>query len=175
MESVEDKRYAPWVLHNKTPDEQTSKKMLREALKIAIKFIMRNHIYRFDDDVRKQKEGGPIGLELTGELASIFMTWWDKELLRKLEEIGIEVLMYKRYIDDINVVFTAPDSNLEHTINNEGQGVLVVSENRAMNKEENGMQILQSVGNSIHSSIKVKTDYPAAHDDHKLPLIDIKM
>ena len=174
-DKTEEKRYGPWTFPNKQPDEKTTKKMLREALKIAIKFIMRNHIYKCDDAIKKQTKGGPIGLELTGELASIFMTWWDKELLRKLEEIGVEVLMYKRYIDDINVIFVAPDSNQEFIINEEGQGELVRNEARTKGKEENGMEILQKVGNTIHSSIKVKTDYPSAHSDNKLPLLDIKM
>ena len=30
----------------------------------------------------------------------MFMTWRDKELLKKLEEMGIKPIMYKRYVDD---------------------------------------------------------------------------
>ena len=83
--------------------------------------------------------------------------------------------MYKRYIDDINVIFVAPDSNQEFIVNEGGQGELVRNEASTKGKEENGMEILQKVGNTIHSSIKVKTDYPSAHSDNKLPLLDIKM
>ena len=30
------------------------------------------------------------------------MLWWDKEMKKRLEEIGLTLLMYKRYVDDIN-------------------------------------------------------------------------
>ena len=42
--------------------------------------------------------------EQLGELARIYMTWWDKELLEKLKEIGIDPILYKRYVDDIVII-----------------------------------------------------------------------
>ena len=38
---------------------------------------MKNHLYIFNNELRIQKEGGLIGIDLTGELAQIFMSWWD--------------------------------------------------------------------------------------------------
>ncbi|KXJ13364.1 hypothetical protein AC249_AIPGENE20467 [Exaiptasia diaphana] len=38
-------------------------------------------------EVKKQRKGGAIGLELTGVLAQLFMIWWDREL-RKYEVEG---------------------------------------------------------------------------------------
>ena len=54
--------------------------------------------------VRKQAKGGAIGLELTGVLAQIFMVWWDREFTARVERLGIPLYMYKRYVDDINVI-----------------------------------------------------------------------
>ena len=45
---------------------------------------MKNHTYVFDSKVRKQEEGGAIGLDLTGTLAQVFVIWWDREVRRKL-------------------------------------------------------------------------------------------
>ena len=47
--------------------------MLKESLKIALEMIMKNHTYKFEDVIRKQKEGGAIGIDLTGEMAWIFV------------------------------------------------------------------------------------------------------
>ena len=52
--------------------------MFTEAMKIALLFIMQNHLYTFDNEIKLQSEGGPIGLELTGVLAQLFMVWWDR-------------------------------------------------------------------------------------------------
>jgi len=50
---------------------------------------------------------------LTGELGVVFMSWWDKQFLEKLRRIGIETLLYKRYVDDINTAMVAPDAGLK--------------------------------------------------------------
>ena len=28
----------------------------------------------------------------------MYMTWWNKELLKRLEELGIDQILYKRYV-----------------------------------------------------------------------------
>ena len=60
---------------------------------------MKNHVYTFDNEIRKQTKGGPIGLKLTGVLAQIFTIWWDKEFAARLDEMSIVVRMNKRYVD----------------------------------------------------------------------------
>ena len=32
------------------------------------------------------------------------MCWWDKEFIKRMEEAGVDVIMYKRFVDDINLV-----------------------------------------------------------------------
>ena len=64
---------------------------------------MKHHVYEFDGKMMKQSKGGPIGLNLTGDLAAIYMAWWDKEFQTKIKEHGIETMIYKRYVDDIDL------------------------------------------------------------------------
>ena len=71
-------RYKPWNDPETVPDANATKKMLAEALTIAVKFTMKNHLYKFNGTARQQKEGGPIGLGLTGDIAQILMVWWDE-------------------------------------------------------------------------------------------------
>ena len=97
-------RYKPWNDAEETPDKATTKRMLAEALNIAVQFTMKNHLYQFDGKVMRQKRGGPIGLGLTGDVAQIFMVWWDQQMIKKLEANGMRVLLYLRYVDDIIVV-----------------------------------------------------------------------
>ena len=47
--------------------------MITEAIKIVLYVLMKNHIYEFKEELRKQKEGGAIGIDLTGELAKIYI------------------------------------------------------------------------------------------------------
>ena len=94
--------YEPWEIPDTTNyTENERRQLITIALGIALKIIMKNHIYKFDKEIRRQKEGGAIGLELTGQLAKIYMIWWDKQYIRKTNELGLTLMLYKRYVDDI--------------------------------------------------------------------------
>ena len=100
-----------------------------------------------------QMNGGAIGLEMTGEIAGVFMMWWDKQLRERLDEEGIDVCMYKRYVDDINVVVKTPS---------------LTSDRDVINR-------IREIGDNIHKSIKLEADYPSNHSDGKVPILDLKV
>ena len=103
---------------------------MKEAIKIALEIILKNHIYIFDGIIRKQNKGGPIGLDLTEVVAKIFMNWWDKQFLQKLQQLKYKVHMYKRYVDDINICLEAiEEENIEGIIQ-------LDSEEQNMEKDE---------------------------------------
>ena len=54
--------------------------MIAKALEAGINVVMRTHVYKFAGETRAQTKGGAIGLELTGEIAGVFMAWWDREM-----------------------------------------------------------------------------------------------
>ena len=56
--------------------------MLALALEIAIKVAMGNHLYSFNGSVRLQLEGGPIGNQLSGALAKVYMLYRCRTFLR---------------------------------------------------------------------------------------------
>ena len=142
-------------------DIEVRKKLITEALKIAIKFIMKNHVYEFDNKIHKQEEGGAIGVELTGDLAQVFMVWWMKQFLRKTDE-QTETLLYKRYVDDINIISTIPND-------------IDMKDITIGQKEKETAMKLKEIGDSVHGSIILETDCPSNHDDNKLPILDLKV
>ena len=75
-----NKRYKNWRHPEQSPSETQKREEIIRALHIAIKFIMNNHTYTFGNQIRKQSKGGPIGLDITGAIAQIYMIWWAEEL-----------------------------------------------------------------------------------------------
>jgi len=149
--------------------------MLVEALKVVLLFIMKNHVYTFNGSVYRQMKGGPIGLELTGVLAQIFMVWWDRRLKIMARTMGLQLQMYKRYVDDINIVMNIPELGSRFI-----DGVLRVVESekdryKQRDHNERCMSFLKSIANEIHPSIKVEVDHPANHSDGKIPILDVKV
>ena len=66
------------------PSQEQQVEMIAKCVEIAAKLVMRNHFYHFGEEIRKQAEGGPIGLELTTALARMVMIWWDEQFLEKV-------------------------------------------------------------------------------------------
>ena len=62
---------------------------------------MENHFYRIDTHIRRQREGGAIGSDATGECARLYMLSWDRKFLKRLKDLGIRTELYCRYVDDI--------------------------------------------------------------------------
>jgi hypothetical protein len=96
-EEVKEKRLKPRNPPRKKPDEFTKNTMLTEALRVALKVVMKNHVYLFDNEIRKQSKGGAIGLRLTGILAQIFLMW-----------------LNERYVDDIIIAAEATTPGLKY-------------------------------------------------------------
>ena len=133
---------------------------MAQALRIAVTFIMTNHLYEFDDKIKRQNSGGAIGLELTGDLAQIYLMWYDTQLKRKIEEKGAHILLYKRYVDDINMVIKVPSTEQQQ---------------EDVSLDEEWMVAVKDLGNGIHPSTQLTVDYPSKHEDKKVPILDLKV
>ena len=70
---------------------------------------LRNHVFCFENKFFRQTKGGAIGIGVAGDVASIFIVWWDLQLNKKLQDKRIKARMYSRYVDDINIACEAID------------------------------------------------------------------
>ena len=113
-------------------------------------------------------------MKLTGVLAQVFMKWWDKTFLKRLEQQHIETFMYKRYVDDINIVVKSLSAD---TTYNDGRIVTMQNHdnNRTEPKDKHTMETLQQIANDIHPSIQLEIDVPSNHKDGKMPILDLKV
>ena len=100
------------------------------------------------------------------------MRWWDKKLLAKLQDIGLTTLLYKRYVDDINVAMQAVPCGA--TLQ-DGRMVIDVDRVDEQADDIRTMSILKQVGDSIHASIQLETDCPSNNADGKVPILDLKL
>ena len=94
-EEIEDERPDTYINVDKTPEEnQISKKdktkILAKVLSLVVKEVMENHLYQFNGTVYKQKDGGAIGLRLTGIVARLVMDRWADRTIKLLLENDIK-------------------------------------------------------------------------------------
>ena len=132
------------------------------AIRMMIEKTMSLHDYVYDKKIIRQKEGGSIGLDLTGVVVDIYMNHWDRKLKEILQNKNIDVKLYKRYKDDINLILR----------------VLYRSRDAAIDRKERERSTLaeiMSLADSIHPSIKVTGDVPSNYEDNRLPSLDLKV
>ena len=70
----------------------------------------------------------------------------------------MKVLLYKRYVDDINLVV----KNMVRDVSGDKP------------RDEANMYMVQEVANTIHPSVEVTFDCPSKHEDLKMPVLDLK-
>ena len=86
------------------------------------------------------------------------MAWWDRELIRKLEDKDMRVLLYRRYVDDIVMV-----------VRN------AAAEESDKPRDENDMCFVQERANAIHPPIQVAFDCPSKHENVKMSVLDLEV
>ena len=97
------KRTTEWTRPVGNPTKVEQRKLFGKALELLLTTCMDNHVYQFENQVRIQGKGGPIGLKLTGEIADCLMIDWDKQLLAKLKTFKLIPEVYTRFKDDIEI------------------------------------------------------------------------
>ena len=114
-----------------------------------------NHYYKFGNKVYKQSKGGSIGTELTGEVAKLYMLRWDQKFLRKLKQLGIKQLLYKRYVDDILLLVgeIEPGTIYDQKSNKLAHDESKVERDQALDKEVRTMEIIVQIAESIDKDL----------------------
>ena len=152
------KHWSGWTKGKEKPYSDTEiKRMVALALARSLEATLNNHIFCFENKSSRQKKGGAIGAGIALDVANIFMLWWDRQLKKKLQDEGIKVRMYSRYVDDINIVCEAIDMKVERE-----------------EADETTIKSIQKIAKKIHKSIQVTVDYPSNHENRRMPVLDLE-
>ena len=159
------------------PGKETIKIMTGHAFIYMMETVFKNHVYYFKGKIYLQLDSGPIGLELTGAIARLILIWFDKKFLTLLSTLGIIVLIYVRYIDDINLSCKQIPKGWHFKKENNSLVFDKTVENEDCNKlpEVKTFEILKEAANSIVGMLKWESDYPSNHVDGCLPVLDLKI
>ena len=153
--------------------------MLALALEVAVRACMDNHTYSLGTCWKRQTSGGAIGLKLTGAIAKVFMVWWcrvfGQTLRAATSDIEFELYLHKFYVDDHNLAMEEPPPGARWR---EGKVVVIPEEVEAdclLPGDQRTALVIKEVANSICQFTTFSTDYPSAHTNGQMPLLDIQI
>ena len=166
---------SPWIPPAREPTRGERQKMLGCLLRHAIRLVMQNHFYTFDNVVRKQSEGGAIGNKLTEKLGKILMKRHSKMYLRKLDELGLKNELFEGYVDDTTDVLVAVDPGVKF----DGEKLVKdndkVEEDEQIPEDKRTMEILKDIANTIYKCVQFTVDCPSKYLDGKVPVLDLQV
>ena len=151
-----EERFKSWKFRKVKPCRDIIRIMFCEAIRILIRETISNHAFQFNGNIFKQETGGAIGLELVGVIANIYMCWWDRQLIQLMNDQKLKPKIYKRYVDDINLIVED-------------------MENKSKRSDENIMRKVRELANTVDENIKATFDYGSKYADGKLPMLDLKL
>ena len=73
---------------------------MSKVIEIGIRTTFRNHVYQWGGEFYVQREGGPIGLKLTGVVAKLRMIRWMGKFNNLVRENKIKSYMNIVFVDD---------------------------------------------------------------------------
>ena len=98
---------------------------------LCCRLVMQNHFYTYDNVIRKQTNGGAIGLKLTEKLGRLLMKRHDKKYKHLLRKLDIQEEVFDRYVDDETEGLAAIDPGVRFE-----DGKLVLNEDKIEEDEE---------------------------------------
>ena len=170
---------------SRDPTSEECRLMLSLALETAVLAVINNHMYQYNNTVRKQREGGPIGLRISGALARIVMIEWARRFksivtqanndLPEMANHNIHLL--KIYVDDTNIVCDTlpPGVVYNNTLKKMVFCQDAAERERNTPNDVSTAQRYQALADDILPYIKVTYDCPSRHPDGWMPVLDVKV
>ena len=168
-----------WVREkSRLPETPREKRvMIARLVESMVKLVFQSHVYTYGGKVFRQQDGGPIGLRLSGSVAAIVMIVWDSKMVELVEESGINMPLYARYVDDGNTLMEAfrrgwrwVDEEKRLMWKKEWE-----NEDEEIGEEDDKrcFREWRRLCNSIWEFIVMKEDVPSNYPDNKLPILDL--
>ena len=108
-----------------------------------------------------QQEGGPKGLELTGAASRAFMKRWDRLYLERIRKVGIDILLYGRYLDGSYQIAVVPPTGSRYDAKREQMMIDPKLKDKDIPADERFAGVLKDLANSIMRFITMEADWPS--------------
>ena len=160
-------------------NEDQERQLVGMAVAAAVETVFDHHYFKFDGKVYRQLDGACIGMDLAVELCAIYMLVWDTKFLGKLDELGVVVWLYKRYVDDCSVAlpeinrgwrFNSVSGTMEFDL-----GLMEEQRESGEGPDKRTFDVLLDIANSIDSDIQFTAEVPSTQPNGRLPMLDTEV
>ena len=163
-----------WKTKDVPNNEITRRKLCSLVLQIAVLNIFQQHCYTFNGTTYKQLEGCPIGLKLTGIIARIIMDSWARKFISTLDNAGIELHLFIKYVDDVNLVVQRVTTKTGSFWNRNMTSICQIQQTITDSDNNTTYKILLETANSIYKYLDFTIDTVENHPTSRVPMLDLQ-
>ena len=129
--------------------------------------VFKQHYYSFDKgEVRIQKDGGPIGLKISGAVGKVVMMAWVQQYKTKMREAcaalpDSEQYLHQLYVDDNNVVMEELPLGARLV---DGKFMVVdemVEADNLVKSDKRTAELAMELANTLCPYLQMEVDYPS--------------
>ena len=99
-EGEEIESTSKWVVSRREMSLEEKNRVVAKVIELGIRTTFRNHLYQWGGQTHVQREGGPIGLKLTGVVAKMRMIRWMKKFNSLTQVNNIRTYLNIIFVDD---------------------------------------------------------------------------
>ena len=114
-------------------------------------------------------------MDLTVELAALYMLVWDRKFLNLTRKLGLELDMYKHYVDDSGqsggAIYVGWEFNKE-------SGKMIYKDGAmydGLPPDQRTLYIPKDIGNTLDDSVQMEADVQSMHPNGRLPVLDLEL
>ena len=130
------------------------------AISKALEVTYTHHHYTVGGQIHKQLDGGPQGLNTAVEASNIYMLLFDKRFLVLVKSLGLVVLLYLRYVDDISVVMPPIKPGWFYSREHNSLKFDPEHEYAQMAGDKRTMLVLRDIANTVNPNLSFTVDCP---------------
>ena len=103
----------------------------------------------------------------------MYLIGWDKKFIEKLKSLGVDLILYERFKDDITIIVEC----LEKGSKFENGEIVIDTEKKEIDSDRSDehvtMEIIVEIAQSIDGIIKFTYDIPENHTSGKIAVLDV--
>ena len=117
---------------------------------------------------------GPQGLNTAVEASELYVLLFDKRFLVLARSLGLVVLLYLRYVDDISIVMPPIKPGWCYSREHNSLKFNPEHEYAPMAGDRRTMLVLRDIADTVDPNLRFTVDCPSMNQNRKLPILDLQ-
>ena len=157
--------------------EHEKKLLTAKVIEVGVITVIRNHVYKWKDELWLQSLGVPTGLRLSGLIGRITMDHWMVNMNLMMKDNNMVSFLTEKYVDDCEVVLENVPVGARWVENKLQVTEEMIEEDKSQDNKRDmiTMRVWESMASSIVPGLQFTTDYCSKNPSGTVAMLDFQL